>query len=207
MKKSKMVLLMLLILVAVFVIPFKGENVQAAKPKVTKVKMKEFYNNDTGKAYYKFYGKTKKGKTAWVYKTKRYDAFHLSAVSWKVHKNTVVIFETGKLVKLNKQTGKCTFKAKKPFVEEGYGLVIGFDNKDCMYVHSFFHSEVYKLSPKGKVLWKKDICKNYDYEEVSSIAVKKGKVKVKCSRVVDDALEDGHYVVLNAKNGKILGEK
>lgn len=207
MKKRKTMLFVLAILIVLFLAPYKGSTVQAAKLKVTKVTMKEFYNNDTGKAFYKFYGKTKKGKTVWVYKTKKYDAFHMSAVSWKLHKNKVVIFEKGKLVKLNKQTGKCIFKAKKPFVKDGYGLVIGFDSKECIYVHSFFHSEVYKLTPKGKVIWKKDICKNYDYGDVASITVKNGKVKVKCARVVDDAFEYGHYVILSAKTGKILEER
>lgn len=94
-------------------------------------------------------GIDKNGKTVWKYRTKKYEAAQLNATTCGTYKNTVIIFEKGKLRKLNKQTGKVLYKGKKEIIPAG-GINFICDKKGSIYATGYFDSDVYKFSPKGK---------------------------------------------------------
>ena len=205
-KKRTWIMAMFAIMGAIFLMFPSKLSVRAATPKVVKVEMKVFYYDSQYKECYKLYGKTKSGKTVWTYKTKKYNSTEISYISWKKWKNQVVIFENGYLIKLNLQNGKRILKTKKPLDDGGYQCFC-IDRKGNIYVQGWYGGNVYKISPKGKVIWKKDVSKKYELLWPEKITIKNGKVKVKCSRVIGSEIDDGHYVLLNAKNGKILKVK
>ncbi|HIQ98061.1 MAG TPA: PQQ-binding-like beta-propeller repeat protein [Candidatus Limivivens merdigallinarum] len=166
----------------------------SARAAVTKVTDVNNYKN--GKQSMVIYGKTRTGKNVWKYKSKSYTATELSAVSYKVWKNRVYIVEGKTLTILNKQTGKALLKRKRVFSQNMGSAVMYIDKGGNLYTTGYYGDVIYKISPKGKVLWKRT---------VSSSCYWPTKIRISGNRLV--VYYDGYRApdaVLNKKSGKLI---
>lgn len=186
---------MLFILICIIIVGADSTSVFAKTNKVVKVKIEGKYGNY--KQWHIISGVDKSGKTIWKYRTKKYVATELDATTCKVYKNSVIIFENGKFRKLDKQTGKVIIKGKKTIIP-AYSITFTCDKNGNIYAAGYYDNSVYKISPKGKVLWKTNVQKTEKYWPYK-LKFSNGKLKV----WYDGSLSPG-YIIFKGKNGKII---
>ena len=187
------ILLMLLLIIAM-AIP-----AQAAKRTATTVTSKTSYKNF--KEYMTVQGRDSKKKTVWRYVTKKYPATELRFTKCVVRKDMVYIFEKSKVTALRKKDGKRLWSRSKISVA---GHILGFDKSNNLYVTGYYDKYIYKVSSKGKILWKADTDKTGNYWPYK-VTVSGNNVTVwyeKNSRNVYSKKK--HKVILNVKNGRIV---
>ncbi len=126
----------------------------SAADKVTKVAGTEAYSG--GKEYGVITGKTSSGKTVWTYKTKKYTPVQLPCYSYAVKGNRVYVLDYGKLVILNKQTGKAKNRSKRYGHLRGMAMTV-IDKKGNIYLQSMYDSHIYSFSKKAKLRWSIDL--------------------------------------------------
>lgn len=127
----------------------------SAKTTVSKVTCTRVDKN--GRQYFVMYGKTSTGKKVWKYTSKTYTSTELNALSYKTVGNKVYIIEGRMLPVLNKQTGKALLKKNPFFAKNKSGMVMYVDSAGNLYTTGYYERVIYKISPKGKVLWKKTV--------------------------------------------------
>lgn len=152
---QKSLLLLLFLLVGICL---SGAPAQAAGGKAVKVKSTRTYSNYMEQMTVR--GVNKNGKTIWKYTTKRYNATELNSTQCVVHKNRVYVFEGSTLKVFKKSNGKKIW-VRKNITPEGY--VLTFDGQNNLYVIGYYDDTVYKISSKGKILWKTDISSTGNY--------------------------------------------
>ena len=192
-KRPIFILLMLLMIIAM-AIP-----AQAAKRTATTVTSKTSYKNF--KEYMTVQGRDSKKKTVWKYVTKKYPATELRYTKCVVRKDMVYIFEKSKVTALRKKDGKRLWSRSKISVA---GHILGFDKSNNLYVTGYYDKYIYKVSSKGKILWKADTDKTGNYWPYK-VTVSGNNVTVwyeKNSRNVYSKKK--HKVILNVKNGRIV---
>ena len=100
-----------------------------------------------------------------------------------------------------KKDGKQLWTAKKV---SPAGHLCKFDKNDNLYVTGYYDNYVYKISTKGKILWKTNTSKANNYWPY--------KINISGNQMTilyemnnnDDSSEKTHKIVFNIKNGKIL---
>ena len=192
-KRPIFILLMLLLIIAM-AIP-----AQAAKRTATTVTSKTSYKNF--KEYMTVQGRDSKKKTVWKYVTKKYPATELRYTKCVVRKDVVYIFEKSKVTALRKKDGKRLWSRSKISVA---GHILGFDKSNNLYVTGYYDKYIYKVSSKGKILWKANTDKTGNYWPYK-VTVSGNNVTVwyeMNSRNVYSKKK--HKVILNVKNGRIL---
>lgn len=183
---------------------FGGGHAEAAG-KAVKVKSSIQYTKNS-KVKMTVKGVDKKGKIVWTYKTKSKMATELSPVMCKTKGSRVYIFEGAKVRVVKKSTGKKLWVSKKI---SPAGHVIAIDSKYNLYVTGYYDTVIYKVSSKGKTVWKSDISKTQNYWP-TKIKLTKNKVKITYDANMLDAngpSTSSHFVTLSAKTGKILSYK
>jgi hypothetical protein len=190
---------MICLLFALFI---PGIHADAAS-KATKIKYETKYLSNA-KEYLIVKGLNKKGKTVWTYKTKKYDQTQLDQVGCTVHGSRVYVFEGTNVRCLNKSTGKKLWVCKK-VSPAGYEYT--FDSSNNLYLIGGMDDYVYKISSKGKIVWKTDISSTDDYYP-TKLKCKNKKLTITFAAGGDDF--EGvykHNVVLKMSNGKIQSYK
>lgn len=164
-----------------------------AAGKVTKVTSKTFYPGNY-KQYTIIYGKNNSGKIIWRYKSNKYTATELDAVSYTVQKDNVYILENNKFIRLNKQTGKCI--VRKNVKTSIWGATMKIDSKGSLYAQGYYGDTVYKFNKSGKILWKRKI-KNCYWPYKMSLSNNK-------LTVYYDGENKYYKAMLSASNGKVI---
>jgi hypothetical protein len=170
----------------------------AASSKVAKVKFSRT-KGDTEQMVVK--GVTKSNRVVWKYTSKKYAATELLRTQCKVRGKKVYIFDGSTLRILSKATGKRLHTVKNLTMA---GHAIGFDTRSNIYVTGYYDTVLYKVSPKGKVLWKADYESTGKYWAYK-IKATSSRVTVTCD--ANDSYPGGqgpYYVVFSASNGAIL---
>lgn len=142
-------------------------------------------------------GITEDGTKVWEYKTKKVVSTELESIAYKIVGNYVYVFEYGNFTKLKKDTGKVVVK-KKNKVFKVAGVTFNTDKNGNAYAQGYYSDVIFKVSPKGKVLWKKNMSKT-GYYWAYKIKVGKKNIKV----VYGGELGSG-TITYNKKNGKII---
>ena len=197
--KKKIQQILLTSLLFVFSILIISIPAQAAKPAATTVKSKTSYANSKESMTVK--GLDAKKKVVWKYVTKKYTATELPRTKCIVRKDKVYVFESSKIVVLRKKDGKQLWTAKKV---SPAGHLYKFDKNDNLYVTGYYDNYVYKVSTKGKILWKTNTTKANNYWPYKiSISGNQMTILYEINNN-DDSSEKTHKIFFNIKNGKIL---
>ena len=196
-KKIQPILLMsLLFLFSILIISVPA---QAAGPEATTVKFKTSYTNSKERMIVR--GLDANKQAVWKYVTKKYTATELPKTKCIIRKDKVYIFDNSKIVVLRKKDGKKLWTVKKV---SPAGHLCKFDKNDNLYVTGYYDNYVYKISTKGKILWKTNTSKANNYWPY--------KINISGNQMTilyemnnnDDSSEKTHKIVFNIKNGKIL---
>ena len=197
-KKIRQILLTLLLFV--FSILIISIPTQAAKPAATTVKSKTSYANS--KESMTVRGLDAKKKAVWKYVTKKYTATELPRTKCIVRKDKVYVFESSKIVVLRKKDGKQVMDCKKNQVLQD--TFANLTKNDNLYVTGYYDNYVYKVSTKGKILWKTNASKANNYWPYK-ISISGNQMTILYEmNDNDDSSEKTHKIVFNIKNGKIL---
>lgn len=200
--KRKIVVMSLILVAALY---FTGaEKAEAKTAKVTKVSIKNNMSGD--KQYSVIIAKNGSGKTVWKYKTKKYDVTELTATTMQTKGNRVYAFENGKMLVFDKQTGKKIVNTKQ--ILEGYQVKFAVDSSGACYAQPYYMDLVYKVSAKGRILWKRDI-KKTKLGWPGKIKIKKDAVRFYYDIESPEPYEDitGKYIDFDKKTGKMLKYK
>lgn len=145
-------------------------------------------------------GLTKSNKVVWKYTTKKYSAVELNRTKCKVHGTKVYIFDGSSLRIVKKSTG-AKVSVTKDITSAGH--VVGFDASGNIYVTGYYDTVLYKIAPKGGMLWKSDYS-NTGKEWAKKITATATTVTVTCDSSDSNPGESGNYkVVFSADTGII----
>lgn len=194
MKKIMMVFLILCMTVTMLIRPV---NVEAANKDACKVTI-SYKEIGMGKQKATIYGKNKTGKVIWKYKTTTQILADIDKFEFFVNGKYVYIFDYTTLVKVRKKDGKILWKTKKVLPD---GRSVCFDKKGNIYMCEYYGTRMYKVSSKGKILWKINFGKTGLYFPYK-MKYNKGTVKVYCDASSED-YSIHHFLYVNAVNGKI----
>ena len=173
---------------------------QKSSKKVVKIEDKEIFTKNYYKSYHVLTGVTANGTKVWKYKTAKNYVTELSSVGFKIVGKYVYVFDYGKFIKIKKDTGKVVFKKKNNVFKIG-GIVLNADAQGNAYAQGYYSDVVFKISPKGKVLWKTDMSKTGYYWPYK---IKIGKNKIKVIYCGDTG---SGTITYNKKTGKIISKK
>lgn len=173
--------------------------VQAAKRTATTVTSKTAYKNS--REFMTVQGLDSKKRAVWKYVTKKYPATELRSTKCVVRKDKVYIFESSKVVVLRKKDGKKLWTASRI---SPAGHVYRFDKNNNLYVTGYYDNYIYKVSAKGKVLWKANISNTGNYWPYK-ITVSGNKLSISYEMNSKNYSSHAkHKIVLNTKNGKLI---
>lgn len=172
---------------------------QAAQQTAVTIKSKTYYADN--KEFMRVKGLDSNKKVVWKYVTKKYPATELSCTKCISRKDKVYVFENSKVIVFRKKDGKRLWTSEKL---SSAGHVYKFDKNNNLYVTGYYDQNIYKVSAKGKILWKRNISKTENYWPYK-ITVSDNRITVLYEMNSKDSSSDKlHKVILNAKNGKIL---
>ena len=195
-RNRKNVVTVMLILLLAMVMTFP---VQAAKSTAKTVTAKIY--RSSSKEYMTVQGLDSKKKVVWKYVTGRYPATELRKTKCVIRKDKVYVFEGSRITVFRKKDGKrvWTVSGTSPA-----GYVIQFDKSNNLYVTGFYEDIIYKVSGRGKILWKKNIKKTRNYWPYK-IVISGSKAEVRYQMNEKDPFnKKKHKVVLNTKNGRLI---
>ena len=197
MKRKKKTLLLTMLFLALAVL--MTVPVQAAKRTATKVTAKTSYKND--REFMTVQGLDKNKKVVWKYKTKKYPATELRQTKRVVRKNKVYVFENSKVIVFRKKDGKRLWTASKI---SPAGHICGFDKNNNLYVTGYYDDWIYKVSAKGKILWKTNISTTGNYWPYK-VSVSGNKVTIRYEMNSKDySYQKKHKVILDMRNGRLV---
>ena len=179
-------------------------NTEKAEAKTVKISIR---HSMAGKKQYSVItAKTSSGKVVWKYKTKKYAATELDATTMRVKGNRVYAFENGKMLVFNKKTGKKL--VNKKHVLKGYQVDFIVDSSGNCYAQPYYMDLVYKVSAKGKILWKRNMSKT-KLSCPGKMKIKKDAVRFYYDSESPEPYEDviRKYIDFDKKTGKILKYK
>lgn len=134
----------------------------------------------------------KKGKVLWKYKCALHPSTQYPSTSMCVKKNKVYIMDGNLLVIKKKNSGKTLKRMQLDCYGNG---AVTVDNKGNIYALSADGGEVFKYSPKGRILWyNQDLDGGGGYK----LRLKKGRVQVYFDYCNFD------YAVLDKKTGELI---
>ena len=172
---------------------------QAAQQTAVTVKSKTFYTDS--KEFMTVKGLDSNKKVVWKYVTKKYPATELNCTKCISRKDKVYVFENSKVIVFRKKDGKRLWTSEKL---SPAGHVYRFDKNNNLYVTGYYDQYIYKVSAKGKILWKRNTSKTGNYWPCK-ITVSDNRITVLYEMNSKDFSSDKlHKVILNSKNGKIL---
>ena len=146
-------------------------------------------------------GLTKSNKVVWKYTTKKYPAVELSRTKCKVHGSRVYIFEGTSLRVVKKSTGR---KISVTEIQVNGGHVVGFDSSKNVYVTGYYATKLYKISPKGDVLWMTDYQSTGKYW-AHKITVTDSAVTLLCEASDSNPGTSGNYkAVFSPDTGAVI---
>ena len=191
MKKISIVTIIILLLVAV-----PQKSVQAANNNACKVTISRKENKGMERAI--IYGKNKAGKVIWKYKTSTQPMGDIDKIEYFVNGKYAYIFDYTTLIKVSIKDGKKIWKVKKVIPD---GRKVCFDSKESIYICGYYDTKVYKVSSKGKIVWKTNFKKTSLFWPYK-MKYNKGTIKVYCdASLKDESIH--HFLYINASNGKI----
>lgn len=197
MKKKKKILLLTMLFLALAVL--MTIPVQAAKRTATKVTAKTSYKNH--KEFMTVQGLDKNKKVVWKYRTKKFPATELRHTKCVVRKDKVYVFQNSKVTVFRKKDGKRLWTASKI---SPAGHICGFDKNNNLYVTGYYDDYIYKVSAKGKILWKTNISKTGNYWPYK-ISVSGNRVTIRYEMNSKDySYQKKHKVILNKGNGGLV---
>lgn len=167
-----------------------------AKAKVAKVDKTMKYKGD--KERFTLFGVTGSGKKVWRYKCGWNLATELNSVSYKVSGDSVYVIDGRTFVRLSLQKGKALAKKKNFFPEEDapYSAAMYIDKKGYLYATGYYGDRIYKISPKGKLVWEKTVRSDCAWPTEIKASGNKMTIYYEGAGSPD--------VVINMKTGKII---
>lgn len=174
-------------------------SIQAASPKATSVKFKRSFIS--GKESMLVQGLDAQKKVVWTYRTKKYRAAQLTPTKGILRGNKVYVLEGTKIIVLRKKD------EKKIWSLSGISPashIVGFDKNDNIFITGYLDDYVYRISSKGKLLWKTNVSTTKNYWPIK-ISCSGNKITVTYERNVNDTHQTkSHKIILSVKTGKIL---
>lgn len=204
MKKIKLFLLSVFLLSSFCIISQNNQTDIYAKAKAVKVKS-SYKRKKNGNSHLVITGYTKKNKKVWSHTAKSHEGYQISAACYKKRKNKVYFFDGKKLKIYRLSNGKKIRQIKTPIAA---GHNCAFDSKNNMYLTGYLYDDVYKIDPKGKILWKASV-KEFGVGDAYGTSYKKGIVTVyyESSPFGGDLdMDKSYYVRFNASNGEIVDD-
>lgn len=135
----------------------------------------------------------KKGKVLWKYKCALHPSTQYSSTRMCVKKNKVYIMDGDVLIIKKKNSGKTLKKIQLDYCYGNGDIIV--DNKGNVYGLSADGADVFKCSPKGRILWfNQDLDGGGGYK----LRLKKGRVQVYIEYCNFD------YAVLDKKTGELI---
>ena len=202
MKKLKLFLLSVFLLFSFCIISQNNQTDIYAKAKAVKVKT-SYKRKKNGNSYMVITGYTKKNKKVWSHTATSYTIAQAEAATYKKRKNKVYFFDRKKLKIYRLSNGKKIRQIKIPI---GAGHDCAFDSKNNMYLTGYLYDDIYKIDPRGKILWKSSF-KELGVGDAYGTSYKKGIVTVyfESSQLGELDIDRNYYVRLDASNGKVIG--
>ena len=122
-----------------------------AAAKVTKIAQSYIEDTENSRQRSVIKGYTKAGKLVWTYKTGWAVQTELETISSYFQKGSIVyLVVEGKVIALNKNTGKVLWKTKSI---AGASVHYAFDKKGVLYIGGYDGPNVVAIDKKGKILW------------------------------------------------------
>ena len=169
MKKKNIYAILMILICSLFIsIP-----VAAKTQNVTKVTKKVFTVSNS-RYYYRYYGYNSSGRKVWTYKTETTSYTELSGsdIDKKpiIKNGLVYIGMNTRVIALNKNTGKVSWKTKKNTI----GMITDycFDKSGNIYICGYYGPDLVKISKKGKVGWRKEHVVNSSYYWTYDVRIK-----------------------------------
>lgn len=191
--KSVLVVCLAVMLSAVMLMPVTA----SASSKAKKVK---FWKTEGSSEQLVVKGLNRHNKVVWRYVSDKYPATELAMTKCIVRGKKVYIFDGSALRILSKATGR-----RMHVVSEitPAGHAAGFDAHGNIYVTGYYDTVLYKISPKGRILWKSDYQSKGKYWAYK-IKVIPTRVIVVCDADDSNPGEQGpYYLVFSTENGDI----
>ncbi len=198
MKKRKLKTLLTLLFV-VLTLTMMTAPVQAAQKKAVKITTDKKRTTGNKKEYWIIKGLDSKNKVVWRYKTKKFGLMQCTFLGCTRNKDKVYILENHKLTVRRLKDGKILWSLSNLIP---YGHVFSFDKSGNFYLTGAMEDDVYKISPKGKILWKSNVAKTRNYWPCK-FSFSQNKVTVFYSGDMD-ANYHFHHVIFSIKTGRIL---
>lgn len=143
-------------------------------------------------------GLNKSGQTVWKYTTPLFPETELNNTKCITKETRVYVFEGSTLKVLNKATGKKLWSLKN--IPTGEPLTI-FDNNGNLYTIGYYQNVMYKISAKGKVIWKTSL-KNTKNSGPYQLKCKNNKIYIYYEMGQNDSY-DTHLIILYMSTGNI----
>jgi len=146
-------------------------------------------------------GLTSSNKVVWKYTSEKYSATELTRTFCKVRGKKVYVFDGTTLRIISKATGKRLHTVKNLTMA---GHAVGFDKKGNIYVTGYYDTVLYKVSAKGRLVWKSDYQSTGKYWAYN-VKATSSRVTVICDANESHPGEAGPYkVVFSASKGTVL---
>ena len=136
--------------------------------------------------------KLEKNKKVWSHTATSYTIAQAEAATYKKRKNKVYFFDRKKLKIYRLSNGKKIRQIKIPI---GAGHDCAFDSKNNMYLTGYLYDDIYKIDPRGKILWKSSF-KELGVGDAYGTSYKKGIVTVyfESSQLGELDIDRNYYV-------------
>ena len=192
MKKISIVAIILLFLVAIPQKSVQAADNNACRVTISRKELRGIRQKAT------ICGKNKLGKVIWKYNTSVRMLTELDEFEVFVNGKYAYIFDYTTLIKVRIRDGKKIWKTKKIIPAQ---RTVCFDSKGNIYMSGFYDNRVYKVSSKGKIVWKTNFKKTSLFWPYK-MKYNKGTIKVYCdASLKDESIH--HFLYINASNGKI----
>lgn len=85
-------------------------------------------------------------------------------------------------------------------------MIVLLTQKNNMYLTGYLYDDIYKIDPRGKILWKSSF-KELGVGDAYGTSYKKGIVTVyfESSQLGELDIDRNYYVRFDASNGKVIG--
>lgn len=195
MKKSGRFLIMLFMFC---VICLTGSSQVYART-VANVTQKAIRSGNESKYYFRFNGYDKNGKKIWTKKSAKIPMTELApkmGTQKVISKNNLIYYaENGRLVALDKNTGKVKWRTGKNTI--GALTSYCFDKTGNIYICGYYSPDLVKINKKGIVCW--------TVKSVSSGYYWANKVKLSGNKIlVTYEAPSKKILTFNVKNGKLI---
>ncbi len=146
-------------------------------------------------------GLDSRSRLVWKYTTKSYPATELKQITCLVRADKVYVFESSKVIAFRKKDGRRLWSTSKI---SPAGHIFGFDRYDNLYVTGYYDKYVYKISTKGKIIWKTNTFRTGNYWPYKVTASGNYVTILYDMNSRNYSSRKVHKIIFNMRNGRIV---